>query len=69
MNRQRLLLKLQKEQEELYNYLRSDSTISSILDNIEQAHPGEIYVLNRKIGAGIGSLGLDYILTCEFRFQ
>ena len=69
MNRQDLLLKIQKDYTELYDYLKNDPTISSILNHIEEAHPGEIYSLNRKIGAGIGFLGLDYMLTCELRFQ
>ncbi len=69
MNRQNLLLKIQTEHKELYAYLKDDPKISSILEHIEDAHPGEIYLLNRKIGAGIGFLGLDYFLTCELRFQ
>ncbi len=69
MNRQDLLLKIQKNHKELYNYLNEDPEISPILDHIEEAHPGEIYKLNRAIGGGIGFLGLDYILTCELRFQ
>lgn len=69
MNRQDLLLKIETDHKELYDYLKEDSEISSILDHIEEAHPGEIYDLNRAIGGGIGFLGLDLILTCELRFQ
>lgn len=69
MNRQDLLLKIKEEHKELYNYLKEDPEINSILNHIEEAHPGEIYKLNRAIGGGIGFLGLDYILTCELRFQ
>lgn len=69
MNRQNLLLKIKEDHKDLYNYLKEDSEISSILDHIEEAHPGEIYDLNRAIGGGIGFLGLDLILTCELRFQ
>lgn len=69
MNWQNLLLKIKTDHKQLYDYLKSDSKICSILNHIEDAHPGEIYLLNRKIGAGIGYLGMDYILTCELRFQ
>lgn len=69
MNRQNLLLKIQENHKELYDYLKNDTQISSILDHIQDAHPGEIYLLNRKIGKGIGFLGLDYFLTCELHFQ
>lgn len=69
MKRQDLLLKIETDHKELYDYLKEDSEISSILDHIEEAHPGEIYRLNRAIGGGIGFLGLDYFLTIELRFQ
>ena len=69
MNRQDLLLRIQTDYNELYDYLKNDSEVNPILDHIEEAHPGEIYVLNRKIGGGIGYLGLDDLLTAELRFQ
>lgn len=69
MKRQDLLLKIKTDYKELYDYLKEDSEISSILDHIEEAHLGEIYHLNRAIGRGIGFLRLDYFLTIELRFQ
>ena len=69
MNRQDLLLEIKTDHKELYDYLNNDPEISSIFNHIEDAHPGEIYLLNRKIGAGIGFLEMDFFLTCELRFQ
>lgn len=69
MKRQELLLKIQNEYPDLYKYLRREPDIDSIIGHIEDAHPGEIYLLNRVIGGEIGYLGLDLLLTAELRFQ
>lgn len=69
MARKELLSNIKTNHQELYNYLIQDSKINSIFNNIENADSGDIYYLNRKIGKGIGYLGLDYFLTTELRFS